>query len=120
MRLLYKLVAIAALVSTPLAGWAVNCTSQAELGSLDRDALTAVTGRLANAVLAQDYSALQAALLPEEASAWGGIRAAVEQGAPLVKGGSSKYAICICWTRPARPRRRMLNSSARTHRARSP
>ncbi len=87
MRLLYKLVAIAALVSTPLAGWAVNCTSQAELGSLDRDALTAVTGRLANAVLAQDYSALQAALLPEEASAWGGIRAAVEQGAPLVKGG---------------------------------
>jgi hypothetical protein len=74
-------------MSAPLAGWAVNCTSQAELGSLDRDALTAVTGRLANAVLAQDFSSLQADLMPEEASAWGGIRAAVEQGGPLVKGG---------------------------------
>ena len=87
MRLLYKLWQSRRWLSTPLASWAVNCTSQAELGSLDRDALTAVTGRLANAVLAQDYSRLQADLLPEEASQWDGIRAAVEQGAPLMKGG---------------------------------
>ena len=87
MRFLLKVSAVIALALAPLASYAVNCTSQAELGSLDRDALTAETGRLAGAVLAQNYSALQANLLPEEASAWDGIRAAVEQGVPLVKGG---------------------------------
>jgi hypothetical protein len=87
MRVPLKMVAAVILVLAPLASQAVNCTSQAELGSLDRDALTAVTGRLTGAVLAQDYSTLQAALLPEEASAWDGIHAAVEQGASLVKGG---------------------------------
>ena len=56
-------------------------------GSLDRDALTTIAGRLANAVMGQDYAALQADLLPEEASQWEGIRAAVDQGAALVKGG---------------------------------
>lgn len=87
MRFFRKMVGLTALLSAPLASWAVSCTSQAEIGSLDRDALTAVTGRLANAVLAQDFASLQADLLPEEASAWSGIRTAVEQGAPLVKGG---------------------------------
>jgi hypothetical protein len=66
---------------------AVSCTSPAELASLDRDALTAISGRLANAVTAQDFATLQADLLPEEANQWSGIRAAVEQSAPLVKGG---------------------------------
>lgn len=87
MRFLVKMLAVIALALAPVASYAVTCTSQAELGSLDRDALTAVTGRLASAVLAQNYAALQADLLPEEASAWDGIRAAVEQGVPLVKGG---------------------------------
>ncbi len=75
------------LLLAPLASRATGCTSQAELGSLDRDALSAVAGRTANAVLAQDFNALQANLLPQEASQWPGIRAAVEQAAPLVKGG---------------------------------
>jgi len=87
MRFLVKSTAAIALALAPIAGFAVSCTSQAELGSLDRDALTAVTGRLTGAVLSQNYSALQAELLPEEASAWGGIRAAVEQGQPLLKNG---------------------------------
>lgn len=75
------------LLLAPLASRASSCTSQAELGSLDRDALSEVAGRTANAVLTQDFSALQANLLPQEASQWAGIRAAVEQTAPLVKGG---------------------------------
>jgi hypothetical protein len=87
MRFLVKILVAFAMALAPLASNAVTCTSQAELGSLDRDALTAVTGRLASAVLAQNYASLQADLLPEEASAWDGIRAAVEQGVPLVKGG---------------------------------
>jgi hypothetical protein len=87
MRFLVKSSAAIVLALAPLASHAVTCTSQAELGSLDRDALTAVTGRLASAVMAQNYSALQAELLPEEASAWDGIHTAVEQGLPLVRGG---------------------------------
>ncbi len=74
----------------PLASWATNCTAQAELGSLDRDALSAASGRVATAVLAQDFGSLQANLLPQEASEWDGIRATVEQAAPLVKGGNFK------------------------------
>jgi hypothetical protein len=76
-----------ALLLTPLHCLAASCTSQAELGSLDRDALTAVAGKLANAVSAQDYSTLQAMLLPEEANQWEGIRGAVEQAVPVIKGG---------------------------------
>jgi len=49
--------------------------------------LTAVGGRLAGAVVEQDESALQAAMLPAEAAEWSGIRGAIEQAAPLVKGG---------------------------------
>jgi hypothetical protein len=66
---------------------AASCTTQAELPAQDRNALTAVGGRLATAVLGQDYSALQAALLPAEAGDWSGIRDTVELGAPLVKAG---------------------------------
>jgi hypothetical protein len=72
----------------PASGWATSCTAQAELGSLDRDALSAASGRVTTAVLAQDFNALQADLLPQEASAWEGIRATVEQAAPLIKGGN--------------------------------
>jgi len=54
---------------------------------LDRNALAAAAGRLSEAVVQQDYAALQAALLPSESRDWEGIRGAVEQAVPLVKGG---------------------------------
>jgi hypothetical protein len=53
----------------------------------DRDALALIGGRLAVAVVGQDYAALQASLLPAESSEWDGIHDAVERGAPVVKGG---------------------------------
>jgi hypothetical protein len=53
----------------------------------DRDALAAVGQRLATAVINQDESVLQSALLPTVAKDWDGIREAIEQGAPAVKGG---------------------------------
>src|SRR5579863_5414043 len=71
----------------PASSYATSCTAQAELGSLDRDALSAASGRVAAAVLAQDFATLQANLLPQEAAEWDGIRSTVEQSAPLVKGG---------------------------------
>ncbi len=66
---------------------ATSCTTEVELSAPDASALTATGGRLATAVLAQDDSVLQAALLPAESGDWGGIRDAAELGAPLVKGG---------------------------------
>jgi len=87
MRLCWKVWAATALLALPLASYAANCTTQAELLSLDRDALAAAGGRLSEAVIQQDFGTLQAALLPAEAGEWEGIRGAVEQAAPLVKGG---------------------------------
>src|ERR1700761_5515601 len=87
MRYRWMVVMVAACLTTPLATWAASCTAQAELGSLDRDALVAATSRLTNAIVAQDMTALQANLLPQEASQWDGMRATVEQGAALIKGG---------------------------------
>jgi hypothetical protein len=66
---------------------AVSCTSQAELTRQDREALSAVTARLSNAIAAQDFSSLQTALLPAVAGDWDGIRAVAEQAGPLIKGG---------------------------------
>src|SRR6202167_1227224 len=86
-RVLCGVLAASAALLAPLEGWATNCTAQAELGTLDRDALTAASGRVATAVLAQDLSNLQAILLPQEASEWNNIRATVELAVPLVKGG---------------------------------
>ncbi|MGP8173052.1 MAG: hypothetical protein ACLP7O_00730 [Terracidiphilus sp.] len=77
----------AGLLLAPLTSRGATCTTQGEMGSLDRDALAAVAGRMANAVVGQDFAALQADLLPQEASEWTSIRAAVEQSVPLVKGG---------------------------------
>jgi hypothetical protein len=71
----------------PSVSLAANCTTQAELLPQDRNALVATAGRLSEAVLQQDYAALQADLLPAEAREWDGIRGAVEQAAPLLKGG---------------------------------
>jgi len=87
MRLRWTILMALALLLTPWAGWAASCTSEPQLGSLDRDALSAIVTKLANAVTAQDESTLQAALLPQEAAQWDGIRATVEQAAPLLKGG---------------------------------
>src|SRR5208337_3011572 len=79
--------AAAVLLALPVASQAASCTIDAELLPQDRDAITAVGGRLSEAILRQDYSQLQGALLPAESSEWDGIRGAVEQAAPLVKGG---------------------------------
>jgi hypothetical protein len=61
--------------------------TQAELPAQERGALIATGGTLAQAVVQQNYSAIQAALLPAEAAEWDGIRSAVEASAPLMKGG---------------------------------
>jgi hypothetical protein len=87
MRLCWKVWATAVLLIVPAAGYATSCTTQAALPASDRDALAAVGGRLSEAVLQQDFATVQAALLPAEAADWEGIRGAVEQAAPLVKGG---------------------------------
>jgi hypothetical protein len=78
---------MAGILLAPFACRAASCTSEAELGSLDRDALSTVAGRLFNAVSSQDFTTLQALLLPEEANQWSNIRLAVEQSGQLVKGG---------------------------------
>jgi hypothetical protein len=88
MRIGWRVLTALVLLLAPVASRATSCTAQAELGSLDRDALAAAAGRVAASVLAQDFNTLQANLLPQEASQWDGIHAAVEQAAPLVKGGS--------------------------------
>lgn len=87
MRLFWKLWTVAVLLSLPAASQAANCTAQAELSPTDRSDLSAVAGRFSQAVLQQNLATLQAALLPAETAEWSGIQAAIEQAAPLVKGG---------------------------------
>jgi hypothetical protein len=91
MRFCWRVWAAAAiafgLLVLPVRSYATSCTTQAELLAPDRNALTSIGGRLAMAVVGQDLSALQSALLPAEAGEWEGIREAVERAAPLVKGG---------------------------------
>jgi hypothetical protein len=87
MRFRCGILTVAVMLFAANAGRAASCTSQGELGALDRDALSAISGRLATAVMAQDFNTLQSGLLPQEANEWPGMRAAVEQSAPLVKGG---------------------------------
>ena len=77
----------ALLLAAPMAGMAATCTTQSELKPEDRNALIATGQRLTAAILQQDYSTLQAQLLPAVASNWEGIRGEAERGAPLVKGG---------------------------------
>ena len=78
---------VSGMILAPMRGWATSCTTQAEMSPQDRNALAGVGGKLAQAVLAQDFSALQGALLPAEAGDWEGIHDAAELGAPLVKDG---------------------------------
>ena len=87
MHFCWKGWAAAVLLAVPTVSLAANCTTQAELQPQDRDSLAASGGRLSEAVVQQDFAALQAALLPAESQEWDGIRTGVEQAAPLVKGG---------------------------------
>lgn len=77
----------AVLMAAPAAGLAASCTTQAELTGEDRATLASIGEQLSDAVLRQDTSALQSVLLPALTGQWDGIREAVEQAAPLVKGG---------------------------------
>ncbi len=57
------------------------------MNAQDRETLASAGQQLTIAVIQQDFSALQATLLPAVAQQWEGIRGVVEQSAPLVKGG---------------------------------
>ncbi|HEY1768133.1 MAG TPA: hypothetical protein VGG26_10775 [Terracidiphilus sp.] len=91
MHLCWKVVAAAVLLSIPVMGVAATCTMQDEMQPQDRSALAAAGAKLAEAVAGQDTTAVKAALLPAEASAWDGIRAAVEQAAALTNGGHVQF-----------------------------
>ena len=90
MRFCSKFWAISALLSTPLAGLAATCTTQAALQPQDRNTIAAVASRLSSAVSQQDYATLQSALLPAEAGQWNSIRAAAELAVPLLSGGQTQ------------------------------
>jgi len=87
MRLCWKVLAVAALLAMPALSHAVACTSQAEMAPQDRSALADAGLRLLQAVMTQDLTTLQAALLPAEASSWSGITSAVDDSQPLLTGG---------------------------------
>jgi len=86
---LFAVAALLSLASVSPAG-ATSCTMQAELQPQDRSELAAAGGRLAVAVVAQDFATLQAALLPAVAQDWDGMHAEIESAAPLVKGGQAQ------------------------------
>jgi hypothetical protein len=90
MRLCWKGWVAALLLAAPIVSFAATCTTQSELQPQDRDALAAVGQRISVAVLQQDYGTLQTALFPGVAQDWNGIRGAVEDGAPVVKGGQAQ------------------------------
>ena len=79
-----------ALLAAPMTSLAVTCTTQAALQTPDRAVLSAVGQRLTDAVLQQNYTALQAQLLPAISSQWDGMRGEIELGAPLLKGGQAQ------------------------------
>ena len=83
-RLLPGLVVALAL---PLAALASTCTGQADLSAQDRNALGTVAGQMLADIFDDDTTGLRATLLPAEASAWDGIRAAVDQSVDLLKNG---------------------------------
>jgi hypothetical protein len=90
MRLCSRKMIAALLVAAPAAGFAASCTTQAELAPQDRSTLASMGEQLSDAVIRQDTSALQTVLLPALSGQWEGIRGAVEQAAPLVKGGKAQ------------------------------
>jgi hypothetical protein len=90
MRLCSRILIAALLIAAPAAGFAASCTTQSELTQADRGNLASLGEQLSEAVLRQDTSALQTVLLPAVSGQWEGIREAVEQAAPLVKGGKAQ------------------------------
>lgn len=74
-------------LGAPAAALAASCTTQAELTPQDRNALIAAGVRLTTAVAQQDYTTLQAQMLPAISGQWDGIHNEAEAGAPLLKGG---------------------------------
>jgi hypothetical protein len=90
MRLCSWILIAALLIAAPAAGFAASCTTQSELTQADRGNLASLGEQLSEAVLRQDTSALQTVLLPAVSGQWEGIREAVEQAAPLVKGGKAQ------------------------------
>jgi hypothetical protein len=89
MRLCLKVLAAIAIFALPAVSQAATCAAQGELSPADRSAISTVAGRLADAVVGQDFNSLQAALLPAESSEWNSIRGAIEASAPIVKGGKA-------------------------------
>jgi len=87
MRLCWKGCIVALFGLAPILGFSASCTTQAELTPQDRGALAAAGEKLSMALLQQDFSTLQSALLPSLSSEWENIRGAAEQGEPLMKGG---------------------------------
>lgn len=87
MRLCWKAYIAALLITAPAAGFGASCTTQAEMSPDQRATLASIGEQLSDAVLRQDLSALQSVLLPSLGNQWDGIRGAVEQAAPLMKGG---------------------------------
>lgn len=81
---------VCAVMVAPVASRAVSCTTQSEMAPADRDALARAGQQFALAVEQQDLGSLQSALLPAVAGDWDSIRDAVQQGAPLVKGGTAQ------------------------------
>ncbi len=75
------------LMMVPAAGFAASCTTQAAMTPEVRGTLASIGEQLSDAVLRQDTSALQSVLLPAMTGQWEGIHDAIENAAPLVKGG---------------------------------
>jgi hypothetical protein len=75
------------LLAIPAASRAATCTTQSAMSAPERDTLAAAGQRYAVAVAQQDFTTLQASLLPLVAPQWDSIRDVVEQNAPVVKGG---------------------------------
>lgn len=78
---------LCSLLAVPLASRGATCTTQSAMSGPERDALAAAGQRFSAAVLQQDSSTLQSALLPLVAPQWDSIREVVEQNAPVLKGG---------------------------------
>ena len=92
MRFCLKLFVAAVSFALPTASQAATCTAQGELSPQDRATISTFAGRFADAVVNQDFNTLQAALLPAESAEWNGIRSAIEQAGPIVKGGKAQLS----------------------------
>lgn len=91
MRFCWRVLAAVAVLAMPLGSLAATCTMNDEMSAQDNSALAAAGARLSEAIAGQDIAAVKAALLPAEAAAWDGIRAAVEQAGPLTSGGHVQF-----------------------------